>query len=78
MAKSLYKIAVVEKGYESHWLDYWCGEQSDEAKAAHAAGKLGQTRTIEAANLREAKSQAARANPGMTVIDQGSARIGGR
>lgn len=78
MAKSVYHVSIVERGYELLWREFWQGEPSKEAKQAHRAGKLGQTRYIEAANERDAIRIAQQQNPGMTVMMAGTGRIGAK
>ena len=78
MAKSSYKIAVVERGYELLWREFWQGKPSKEAKQAHLDGKLGQVRMIDASNEREAIRIAQQQNPGMTVMTGGTGRFGAK
>lgn len=42
MAKSLFKVAYVERGMEALWRDFWMEkEPSNQARKAHEDGHLG-------------------------------------
>lgn len=76
MAQSMYKIALVERGYEEQWRGFWVRNENDEkVKAAHRAGKLGQTEEIVASNLSEAKAKVRQQRPDCTIMDEGCARL---
>jgi hypothetical protein len=76
MAKSMYHIAFVERGYEEQWRGYWVSKNHDDAVlAAHRAGKLGQVEIIEAGNLTEAINKVRKKHPGCTIMSEGSKRL---
>lgn len=76
MAQSMYHIALVERGYEDQWRDFWVRNNHDEAvMAAHRAGKLGQVEIIEAGNFTQAKDKVRKKHPGCTIMAEGSKRL---
>ena len=78
MAKSVFKIAYVERGYEPEWRGFWVtGDKSPAVKEAHEAGKLGLCEFVEARNRKEAIAKVRAKFPDHTVMDEGSDRIGG-
>lgn len=73
----MYKISLVERGYEEQWRDFWVREKNNERViSAHNAGKLGQTLLIKASNISDAKAKARQQCPDCTIMDDGCARLG--
>jgi hypothetical protein len=78
MAKSLFKVAHVERGMEALWREFWMEkEPSKKARKAHAEGHLGRVEHVEASNLNEAIAKVQRMYPASSVMHQGSGRLGG-
>ena len=77
MARSNYKSAYVDHGYEGAWRAFWVsGEITDEVKAANAAGHLGRVEFVVAGKLEEAIAKVRHLHPGCTIMREGSSRIG--
>ena len=62
-----YKIAIVERGKEDLWRDYWINSES-EGHADEAPPALGRTQVVEAATLDEAIDLVKREHPECTVM----------
>ncbi|SFN15614.1 hypothetical protein SAMN05216224_102693 [Thioclava dalianensis] len=78
MVKSNYKVSLVTKGKEALWASYHgSGTPTKDATNAAKNGSLGQTMFVVAESLEEAKAMARREMPGYSVVDAGTARIGG-
>jgi hypothetical protein len=78
MARSNYKVAFVERGYEHHWREYWVtgGELSAATKKAHSEGRLGRTEIIPANTEVEAIRRVEEMHPDCVVMREGTGRIG--
>jgi hypothetical protein len=62
-----YKIAIVKRGMEALWRDYWIS--SDAASTEERApNELGRTRVVEATSLDEAIELVKREHPDCTVM----------
>ena len=62
-----FKVAIVAKGQEASWRDYWINSGTEgDVDAAPAA--LGRTQVVEATSLNEAITAVAREHPGCTVM----------
>ena len=67
MARSQYKISIVERGAEAQWRSFWVDG---------IGTNPGRTALKEARNLEEAIRLVQDENPGCTVMREGSSRIG--
>ena len=62
-----FKIAVVERGKESLWRDYWINNGSKGTEDA-APPELARTEVVEATSLEEAIDAVQRRHPDCTVM----------
>jgi hypothetical protein len=62
-----FKIAIVERGKEALWRDYWVISGS-EGTAEEAPAGLGRTEVVEAATVDEAIDAVQRTHPDCTVM----------
>ena len=62
-----FKIAIVERGKESLWRDYWINSGS-EGTADAAPLELGRTEVVEATTLEEAIDAVQRRHPDCSVM----------
>jgi hypothetical protein len=62
-----FKIAIVERGKESLWRDYWINNGS-EGTADAAPSELGRTEVVESTSLEEAIDAVQRRHPDCTVM----------
>jgi hypothetical protein len=67
MAKSLFKVAIVKRGKERSWREYWTrGEAKGDGDSAPEG--LGRTDVVEAASAEEAIATVQRMHPDCTVM----------
>ena len=64
---SKFKIAIVERGQETLWRNYWIASGS-EGTAETAPSALGRTEVVEAATVADAVETVQRMHPGCTVM----------
>ena len=64
---SKFKIAIVERGQEALWREYWIASQS-KGTAEDAPSGLGRTEVVEAATVAEAVETVQRMHPDCTVM----------
>ena len=64
---SKYKIAIVERGKEALWREYWISSGS-EGNASAAPDGLGRTEVVEATNLAEAINEVQARHPDCAVM----------
>jgi hypothetical protein len=62
-----FKIAIVERGQEASWREYWITSGS-EGTADTAPSPLGRTEVVEAATVTEAVETVQRMHPDCTVM----------
>ena len=65
MAK--FKIAIVERGKEALWRDYWVSSGS-KGTTEDAPAALGRTEVVEAATVQDAVDAVQRQHPDCTVM----------
>jgi len=64
---SKFKIAIVERGQETLWRNYWIASGSEGA-AETAPSALGRTEVVEAATVADAVETVQRMHPDCTVM----------
>ena len=62
-----FKIAIVRRGQEARWREYWIASAS-KGTADDAPSGLGRTEVVEAATLAEAVEAVERVHPDCTVM----------
>jgi len=62
-----FKVAVVKRGKEALWRDYWIYSET-KGTTAEAPPGLGRTEVVEAATLEEAINAVQRRNPDSTIM----------
>jgi len=66
-----FKVAIVERGKEALWRDYWINSQA-RGTANDAPSGLGRTEIVEASSLEEAVDAVQRRHPDCTVMLAGA------
>ena len=64
---SKFKVAIVQRGKEALWRDYWVNSQT-RGTADEAPSGLGRTEIVEATSLNEAIDAVQRRHPDCTVM----------
>jgi hypothetical protein len=67
MSKSVFKVAIVKRGKEGLWRDYWINGESKGAAEAAPSG-LGCIKLVEATSADEAVKAVRRNHPDCTVM----------
>ena len=62
-----FKVAIVERGKEALWRDYWITDGSKDGADA-APSELGRTEIVEATNVAEAIDTVQRSHPDCTIM----------
>jgi hypothetical protein len=62
-----FKVAIVQRGKEALWRNYWINSDS-EGSAEAAPSTLGRTEVVEALNVDEAIASVKREHPDCTVM----------
>jgi hypothetical protein len=62
-----FKVAIVRRGKEALWRDYWIYSET-KGTTAEAPADLGHTEVVEAATLEEAIDAVQRRNPDSTIM----------
>jgi hypothetical protein len=70
-----FKIAIVERGREAVWRDYWINSGS-KGTADAAPSELGRTEVVEATSVEEAIDAVQRRHPDCTVMLAGGEHQG--
>ena len=71
MEMSSFKVAIVKRGKEVLWREYWINSKT-RGTAAEAPAGLGHTEVVEATSLDEAIEAVKRAHPDCTVMLAGT------
>jgi hypothetical protein len=64
---SSFKVAIVKRGKEALWRDYWIYSET-EGNAAGAPPELGHTEVVDAATLEEAIDLVQHKHPDCTIM----------